>query len=233
MVLEKMDIRTAADDFFQRLLDDMTCSIGGMDDPPFAVTAFAREVITGLCGLVPGEGNALIDQPVDGFTAMFDNETGGDFIAQSRTCRQGILDMFFDTVQCRIEYGGNPALCKIARAFPQGSFADQRDTVRFGKTQGNGQTRQSTADNNDIEIHDFLPEQLLFLKRTLYSIERVSSCFLHRLVPSEVHFGTYRRTKTCLCRYGIGKGTTIRLHKRAFPAVSDKSGSARHCANVQ
>ena len=38
MILEKMDVRTVADDFFQCLLDDMTGGVGGMDDPPYVPT---------------------------------------------------------------------------------------------------------------------------------------------------------------------------------------------------
>ena len=83
MILEKMDVRTVADDFFQCLLDDMTGGVGGMDDPPFAVAAFAGQMITRLCGLVPGKGDALIDQPVDRFPAVFDDESRGDLIAPS------------------------------------------------------------------------------------------------------------------------------------------------------
>ena len=86
---------------------------------------------------------------------MLDNKPGSDFIAQPGTGRQGILDMLFDTVQNRVQNGGDSSLGEIAGTFPQCPLADQGDFVCFGKTQRNGQSRQSAADNNDIEIHDF------------------------------------------------------------------------------
>ena len=155
MVFEKMDIRAVPDDPFQRLLDDMSGRIGGMDNAPLAVATFTCQVIAGLGGLVSGKGNTLIDQPVDGFPAMLDNKPGSDFIAQPGTGRQGILDMLFDTVQNRVQNGGDSSLGEIACTFPQCPLADQGDFVCFGKTQRNGQSRQSATDNNDIEIHDF------------------------------------------------------------------------------
>ena len=118
MIFEQMDVRTAADDLFQCLLHDVPGGVCGMNDAPLAVTAFTGQVITRLGRCVFGKGNALIDQPVDGFATVFDDETGRFFITQPGAGCHGIGHVFFNTVQNRVQYGGNAALCEIAGAFP-------------------------------------------------------------------------------------------------------------------
>ena len=56
-----------------------------MDDASVAVAAFTGEVKfeTGLLrvdGVIAGEGNALVDQPLDGFAAVLDGKANGVFM---------------------------------------------------------------------------------------------------------------------------------------------------------
>ncbi len=93
----------------------MAGGIGGMDDAAPAVAAFAGQVIAEFGLLVLGERNAPVDQPLDGFAAMFDDEARCLFIAQARAGHERVLRMLVVAV-ARIEHGGDPALCPVAGA---------------------------------------------------------------------------------------------------------------------
>ncbi|BET11440.1 hypothetical protein THI4931_24820 [Pandoraea sputorum] len=61
--------------------------------------------------------------------------------------------MLVDTVS-RIQYGGDAALCPVARTFGHRTFGDERHAAGIGQMQGDGLAGKPAADDDDIEIHD-------------------------------------------------------------------------------
>ena len=69
-----------------------------MDDAPVAVSAFTGEVklkalLLGVDAVIAGEGDALVNQPLDGFTAVLDGKAYRVLVAQPATCIEGVIDM--------------------------------------------------------------------------------------------------------------------------------------------
>ncbi len=130
----------------------MPGGVGGVDDAAVPVAALARQVETEFGLLVAREGNTVADQPFDGGAAVFDDVAGRRFVAEAGARDQGVVDMLVMAV-VRVEHRGDAALCPVACAFGQRAFADDDHAAVIGEMQGDGQARQATADNGNIEIH--------------------------------------------------------------------------------
>jgi hypothetical protein len=73
VLLEDRDVRMGPDLFGERCLDGGPGGVGGVDDAPGAVPAFAGEVVADGGG-VGREGDAVVDQPADGPGAVLDDK---------------------------------------------------------------------------------------------------------------------------------------------------------------
>src|SRR5690606_9857634 len=81
-LFQQLDIGALAGLFQQRIENRRASGIGGMNDAPMAVTTFASQVkleaaVLTCRFIVTSKGHALIDQPLDGFAAVFYRETHG------------------------------------------------------------------------------------------------------------------------------------------------------------
>jgi hypothetical protein len=105
-----------------------------MNDAALAVAAFARQMEAQFGCIVAGEGDALIDQPFDGFAPVFDDEAGGALVAQAAAGDQGVIDMLFMAI-AGIKHGSNAALCPVTGPVLQGTLGNNRDSTRFRQMQ--------------------------------------------------------------------------------------------------
>jgi hypothetical protein len=87
-LLQQFDVR-ALPGLFQQGVENCSAScVGSVDDASMAVAALAGQVeleaaILARGFIVPGEGDALVDQPLDGLAAVFYGEAHGVFAAQA------------------------------------------------------------------------------------------------------------------------------------------------------
>jgi hypothetical protein len=144
MVFEQSDIGVAANFIGQRGLHRTASGIRCMYDPSFAVSALAGQVVARIRGIVPGEGDPLIDQPVDHLPSLACHETSNGFIAQTGACHQRIADMGFHRV-VGIEHGSDAALCPCACAIHELALGQEGDLFVRRQMQGGGQGCQPAA----------------------------------------------------------------------------------------
>ncbi len=95
------------------------------------------EAVFFALGVVAGEGDALFDQPLDGFAAVFDGKAYRFFLAQSAARNEGVGDMRFDCVGV-VQYCGHTALSPIRRAVRQLALTQHRDPKRRWKVEREG-----------------------------------------------------------------------------------------------
>lgn len=90
---------------------------------------------------------------------MFHYKARGGEIAQTRACRQGILDMFGEGIVPGKD-GCNATLGKCAGAIEQGFLGDNGDFLPVGKLKPERQPSQSAADYQGVKLHciSHLPE---------------------------------------------------------------------------
>jgi len=93
VIFQYRNVRIAADFLSQNVLNGKSRCIGNVNDATGTVPAFSRQVIA--C-IVLGKGNALFDEPFNGTSAIFDNETRGLFIVEPSAGDQGVLNMRFN-----------------------------------------------------------------------------------------------------------------------------------------
>ncbi len=132
--MQQVDVASFLGAREQGVEDRSAGGIGRMDDAAMAVPAFAGEVIFEAAafaiGLFTGEGDALLDQPLDGFATMFDRETHRFFIAKPAAGDQSIGDMGLDRVGI-IEHSGHSALGPVRRAVGKIALAEHSDAKAF------------------------------------------------------------------------------------------------------
>lgn len=146
----------------QGLLYRSAGGVGDMDDATGAVAAFAGEVVAAVSiVIVAGKGHALFDQPVDGFTAMFDDKTRGDGITESGAGGKGVLNMGFDRVGV-VEHGGNATLRPVGGRVVDQALGDQGDPMGVGHAQGEGLPGQAAADDDDVDAAQIICFGLFF-----------------------------------------------------------------------
>lgn len=152
MVFEQRDIRVRAHLLFQRDLHGVPGSIGRMDDPALAMAAFTGQVKAHFGGCVAGEWHALIDQPFDRFTPVFDDIAGGGFVAQACAGNERVGHVLVVAV-ARIEHGGNTTLGPAAGAIEESTLRNDGNLAGLGQVQGYRQAGQAAADDRDVEFH--------------------------------------------------------------------------------
>src|SRR5690606_18506409 len=105
-----------------------------MNYPAMAMPAFTCEVVLETAaftvGLVAGEGDSLLDQPLDGFAAVLDRETHGFFVAKPAPGNERIGDMGLHRIAI-IEHGSHAALCPVRRAVGKIALAEHSDAQAF------------------------------------------------------------------------------------------------------
>jgi len=147
----------------QGVEDGGASGVGGMDDPPVTMAAFASQVeletaILAVRALVACKGYALLDQPLDRLVAVFDGEAYGVFTAQSAASHQRIGDMGFHGVG-GVQDRSNSALSPIGGAIGQVALAQYRNAQvgrkveREGKAGGTAADDQHVVSKNLVHVH--------------------------------------------------------------------------------
>ncbi|MNZ88411.1 hypothetical protein D3C78_1073030 [compost metagenome] len=127
-----------------------------MDDAPVAVAALAGQVegkaaLALVVFLVGGEGHALVDQPLDRLTAVFDGEAHRVLAAQAGAGGQGVLHVRFDVVAV-VEYRRHAALGPVGRAAGEVALAQHGHAQVRRQVEGQGQTGTAAADDQDVVL---------------------------------------------------------------------------------
>jgi hypothetical protein len=130
--------------------------IGGVNDAPMAVTAFAGQVkletaIFGTGLFIAGERHALIDQPLNGLFAVLDSEAHGVFVAQATAGIQGVIDVGFNGIGV-IQHGSDTALGPEGRAIGEVAFAQYGNAQMIGQGQRKAQTGSTAANHQNIVL---------------------------------------------------------------------------------
>ncbi|CAI8894767.1 hypothetical protein EMIT0194MI4_30490 [Pseudomonas sp. IT-194MI4] len=136
--------------------DRRTCRIGGVDDASMAVTAFAGQVkletaVFGAGLFVTGKGYALVDQPLNRFSAVLDGKAHGVFMAQATPGVEGIVDVGLDSIGV-IQDGGDTALGPEGRAIGEVAFAQYGDAQMTGQGQRKTQAGSTAANYQNIVL---------------------------------------------------------------------------------
>ena len=153
---QQLDVRSPPGLGQQGIEDRGAGGVGGMDDAPVAVPAFAGQVVFEAAFLVvvllvAGEGHPLFDQPLDRFAAMLHGEAHRVLAAQAATGDQGVLDVGFHGVGI-VQHGGHAALGPVSRALRQFALAEDGDAQVFRKGQGQTQAGGAAADDQYIVL---------------------------------------------------------------------------------
>ena len=142
--------------FEQGFENGRASGIGGVDDAPMTVPAFTGEVKlkTGMLRVgrfIAGEGHALIDQPLNGFAAVFDGETHGVFMTQPATGVKRVFDMGLNGVGI-IQHGGHATLCPERRAIGQIALTQDCNAQMAGQGKREAQTGSAAANHQHIML---------------------------------------------------------------------------------
>ena len=151
VVFEDRNVGVGKDLLAKRLLDCGTGRVGGVDDAPVRVSAFAGEVVANRRRVVLRKGNPFRDQPLDGLAAMFDDEPGCFGIAQAGAGRVGVPLVIVKTVG-GVEYRRDTTLRPGAGTIREAALGDQCHLERIGKAQCHRLSGQATAENEDVEL---------------------------------------------------------------------------------
>ncbi|MNZ89668.1 hypothetical protein D3C78_1086020 [compost metagenome] len=148
VVFEHGDARRAAHGVDQLALDGGAGGVGGVDDAPRAVPAFARQV---QLAVFFGKRHAQRLQPGDGGRCVLDHLARGRQVAETGAGDQRVIDVCVEAVVFG-QHGGNAALGLAARAVVQSALGQHRHAVRGRQLQGGGETGQAAAHYEYIEI---------------------------------------------------------------------------------
>src|SRR5471032_519082 len=152
MIFKDRDVRMIAHALVERGDYGVTGCIGGMNDPPMAMSTFARQMKAEFGGPVLGKRYDFVDQPFDGRTSVFHDEPCGRLVAQATTGDQRVANVVVDTVG-RVEHGRNTALGPVAGAFAYAALGEDGNAPRVRQIQRHAQACQPAADNCHVEIH--------------------------------------------------------------------------------
>src|SRR5450830_1617513 len=138
-LLQQFDVRALAGLFEQGLEDRGPGGVGGVDDAPMAVPAFAGQVeleaaVISARVIITGKRHTLVDQPLNGFAAMFDGKAHRVFVAQAAAGVEGVIDVGLHRVGV-VQYGGNTALGPERRAIGQVAFTQHCNAQVAGEGQ--------------------------------------------------------------------------------------------------
>ena len=149
--LQNGDIRMRQRFANQRRLNLFTGGIGGMQDPPMTMAAFAGQVVALFTvGLDLGiKQYPLIDKPLHAGFGVAGDEGDGMTVTKSGPGDERIFDVGFDAVGF-IENGGNSTLGVESRAFANRPFAQDGNRVAFRQAQRQRQSGSAATDNQHI-----------------------------------------------------------------------------------
>src|SRR5690606_31180088 len=110
--------------------------VGGVNDAPMAVTAFAGQMeleppVLGAGLLIAGKGYALIDKPLNGFFAVLDGKAHSIFVAQAAAGVEGVIDVGLNGIGV-VQNGSDTALSPECRAIGEVALAQYGDTQMIG-----------------------------------------------------------------------------------------------------
>ena len=104
-----------------------------------------------VCVCVCVCGHALLDQPLDGFTAVLDGKTHRFFMAKAAASIEGVFDMRLDGVSV-VQHRRDAALGPEGRAVGQVALAEHGNAQVAGKVQCQAETGGTAADHQDIML---------------------------------------------------------------------------------
>ncbi|RMS10051.1 hypothetical protein ALP75_200905 [Pseudomonas syringae pv. actinidiae] len=145
-----------------------------MNDSPMAVAALAGQVkfkaaFIDVCVVAPGERDALINQPLNRLTTVFDGKAHCVFIAQAATSVQRVFDMRLHCVGV-IKDRRNTALRPECRAVGQIALAQNRNPQMVGKGERQAQACSAAADNQYVVLKMLAHLRILPLAATSISM---------------------------------------------------------------
>ena len=100
---------------------------------------------------IAGEGHALVDQPLDGLSAVLDGKAHGVFVAQAAAGIEGVIDVGLDGVGV-IQHGGDTALGPERRAIGEVAFAQYGNAQMTGQGQRKAQAGSAAANYQNIVL---------------------------------------------------------------------------------
>ena len=130
----------------QCLLNCRPGRIGDVNDPPVAMPSLARQM---QCAAFIGEGNAEIDQPLDGLGRGLDDMLDHLPVVEPGAGDHRVVDMRFEAVPF-LEHGGDATLRPARRALAQRALGDHRDLAVLGEVERSGQPGRAGADDQDV-----------------------------------------------------------------------------------
>ena len=120
LAFPQFDVGCLAQAGAHRVLYGLAGGVGDMEDAALAVTALAGQVVALPVAI---EGDALVDQPLDGSGAVLDDLAHRLPVAQAGTGFEGIPDMGIDTVLVAVD-GGDTALGPVAGTVTEALLGD-------------------------------------------------------------------------------------------------------------
>jgi len=117
-----------------------------------AVPALARQMVirAGIGAARAGEGDAVVDQPLDTPARVFDGILDHGGIAQAGAGAEGILDVGLQRILL-VEHDRDPSLGVQRGALAQRRLGEQGDAGRRCEPQGQAEPGGAAADDQDIE----------------------------------------------------------------------------------
>jgi hypothetical protein len=151
MLLVKADVGPGPDPRLQGGGNGAAGGVRGMHHPTVAVPPLPGEVIAPRCAIfvAPGEGHALVQEPLDIAGAVLHHSAHHPGIAESSAGAQGILDMGVHRVRC-IEDRRDPPLRVEGAALGELPLRDHCDGQVLGEPQGEAETGGAAAEDQDI-----------------------------------------------------------------------------------
>ena len=151
-VWQQFDIRVRLRAFDQHRLDRAPGGIGGMDDAPMRMAAFAREVVGRIAaGGLAREGDTERFQPVDALRAMLDGESDDVGVTETRPRIERIVDMGVEAVAA-VQYSGDAALGVPGIAFRQRTLRQYGYARMLGGMQGECESRGTAAKDEYVGL---------------------------------------------------------------------------------
>ncbi len=155
-LLQQFDVGALAGLVEQGLEDCRASGIGGVDDAAVAVAAFTGQVklettVVTARVFITGERHPLVDQPLDGFTAVLDGEAHGVFVAQAAAGVEGVFDVGLHRVGV-VQYRRDTALGPECRAVGQIALAQNGNAQVAGQGQCQAQAGRAAANHQNIVL---------------------------------------------------------------------------------
>lgn len=133
--------------FKQRTFDFTTCGIGGVEDAPCAVSAFASKRDRAIFVVI--ETSSALDEFADAIGSFANADVDNDLVTESGSGNEGVLDMGFEGV-IRRENTGDSALCPARVGLFSSAFGDDENAGMVRNVEGEGQPSDTTANDEKV-----------------------------------------------------------------------------------